>query len=531
MKQRLIYGLIVLASTLQALGQSSVFTAFVRASDEAQRNFFDHNYPRAVENYQSVLRKDPSNKDAILNLARSFYQLKQYRDAIQAYEQYVTKAKAQLPSKDLYDYAEALAREQKYGTALQSYRRLLEIDPGNHIVAQKIWRIDNIQYLFEDSTHYAVKALQINTRAGEMCPVSTVDGLLFVSNRAKNTMQNHTNEKLDMPYYDHYHIAWKTDTITGTKMPKGKVSTYSTGTHSRFNNGPIVLYNKQTQMVYVATSENTSETGDRTLGLYFSVRENNRWRSSSAFTFNSLDYSIYDVTISEDGTTLFFASDMKGGYGGKDIYTSQFKDGQWTKPKNAGDIINTPHDEAFPSWHEGGVLFFSSDGHPGLGGLDIFKVPMTPNGFGEPQNLGYPMNSSNDDFGISFDLPTHGYFTSNRKHGAFDDDIYEFDMDLQTYPFTITGLIKVKDHNWTAESEIEAWPNVRFALIDSHTGRTVFDGTTGADGQFSLTIPYFSRYYIHIFDGEGKAHKASLELKKYRADTHVHEIVVVKDIY
>jgi hypothetical protein len=176
-------------------------------------------------------------------------------------------------------------------------------------------------------------------------------------------------------------------------------------------------------------------------------------------------------------------------------------------------------------------LFFSSDGHPGLGGLDIFKVPITPAGFGEPQNLGYPMNSSDDDFGLSFDLATHGYFSSNRKNGAFDDDIYEFDMDLQTYPFVITGIIKFKEHNWSAQSEIRAWSNVGFKLVDSQTNTSVFDGTTGTEGQFSLTIPYFSRYYIQILDEEGKAHKASLELQKYKMETHVHEIVVVKDIY
>lgn len=530
MKQILLTILIGLTSAFPVLAQSSVFTVFVNSSDEANRSFFEKDYPKAIENYRAVLKKNPSNKEARLNLARSYYQLKRYRDAIKAYEAY-TGGPMQMPAKDIFDYAEALSTEKRYDVALAAYKQLLASDPDNHVVAQKIWRINNIQYLFEDSTHYAVKTLPVNTTAGEMCPVATEEGLIFISNRSRNTMQEHTNEKLNMPYYGRYKILWKTDTITGSKITKGKTSNYQTGSRSRFNSGPIALYNNKTQMVYVATSEETSQTGERTLGLHFSVKENGRWISSSVFPFNSLDYSIYDVTINEQGTKIFFTSNMKGGYGGKDIYSSEFKDGQWTKPKNAGEIINTPYNEAFPSWHEGGILFFSSDGHPGLGGLDLFKVPITPNGFSEPQNLGYPMNSSHDDFGVSFDLPTHGYFTSNRKNGAFDDDIYEFDMDLQTYPFTITGVIKFKDHNWTAESEVRSWPNRRFELIDSHTGRMVFEGTSGAEGHFSITIPYFSRYYIHIFDEDGKAHKASLELQKYRIETHVHEIVVVKDIY
>jgi tetratricopeptide (TPR) repeat protein len=531
MNQLLLIGLIGFVTTLNVSGQTSVFTVFTNATEEANRSFLEQDYPKAIENYKAILKKNPSNKEARLNLARSFYQLKRYREAIGAYDEYMRTSNTSLPANDIYSYAEAQSTEKNYAAALVFYKRLFEADPDNHVVAQKIWRINNIQYLFEDSTHFAVRSLPMNTRAGELCPLSTEDGLIFLSNRVRNTMQDHTNKKANMPYYERYRMMWKTDTITGMKIPKGKVSVYSTGSRSQFNSGPIALYNGQTQMVYVATSDNASDVGDRTLGLYFSIKENNKWKRVSAFAFNSMDYSIYDVTINEDGNKLFFTSNMKGGIGGKDIYRSELKDGQWTKPENAGDIINTPYNESFPSWHEGGVLFFSSDGHPGLGGLDIFRVPITPSGFGEPQNLGHPMNSSHDDFGISFDLPTHGYFSSNRKNGAFDDDIYEFDMDLQTYPFTITGIIKFKEHNWSDQSEIRSWPNVSFALIDSQNGNTVFQGTSGPEGQFSLTIPYFSRYYIQIFDEGGKAHKASLELQKYRTETHVHEIVVVKDIY
>ncbi len=229
---------------------------------------------------------------------------------------------------------------------------------------------------------------------------------------------------------------------------------------------------------------------------------------------------------------LYFSSDMKGGLGGNDIYTSQLKDGRWSKPQNLGEDINTSQNEIFPYLHHDGSLYFSSDGLPGLGQLDLFKSETKSAGYSEPQNLGYPINSSYDDFGIAFDsLATHGYFTSNRKHGGYDDDIYELDMDLQQYPITITGVMKFKEHTWSEQSAIHPWPNVKFYLIDSRNGKSVFEGVTGEGGRFSITIPYFSKYFLQIVDLSGNEHKASLEIAKYRSEISNHEIVVVKDIF
>jgi len=162
----------------------------------------------------------------------------------------------------------------------------------------------------------------------------------------------------------------------------------------------------------------------------------------------------------------------------------------------------------------------------------LFKTEIKSDGYNEPQNLGYPVNSSYDDFGLALDsLATHGYFASNRKRGGYDDDLYELDMDLQQYPITITGVMKFKEHTWSEKSAIQPWPDVKFYLIDSRHGKSVFEGVTGAGGRFSITIPYFSKYFLQIVDTSGNEHKASLEIAKYRSEISNHEIVVVKDIF
>jgi len=388
-----------------------------------------------------------------------------------------------------------------------------------------------LKYLFEDSSRFAVQELAINTPAGEIAPVVLGDGLVFTSNRKISRPIDRVNARSNEPFYQLYKTSWKPSSTTGLMImtePKQFASSLS----SPYNTGPAAFYNKGKNMVFVSSSTDANENGSYSLGLYFAVLEENKWKMLSSYPHNSSSYSINDVSISEDGTVLFFSSDMKGGFGGNDIYTSKFKDGSWSKPQNLGESVNTSQNEIFPYLHQDGSIYFSSDGLPGLGQLDLFKTELGSDGFDEPQNLGYPVNSSYDDFGITFDsLAVHGYFTSNRKNGGYDDDIYELDMDLQQYPITITGVMKFKEHTWSELSTIQAWPNVKFYLVDSRHGKNVFEGMTGPDGSFSITIPYFSKYFLQIVDPSGNEHKASLEIAKYRSEISSHEIVVIKDIF
>jgi hypothetical protein len=223
---------------------------------------------------------------------------------------------------------------------------------------------------------------------------------------------------------------------------------------------------------------------------------------------------------------------MSGGFGGKDIYRSRYQGGQWSAPENLGETVNTVYDEVFPYLHLNKTLYFSSNGHPGLGGLDIFKVLLKENDFDEVQNAGFPINTKSDEFGIIIDsLSTHGYFSSNRKKGGYDDDIYEFDMDLQTYPLDISGLIRFKEHNWSDSSEIKPLGNAKFFLVDNIRNVVVYENSSDSTGNFSLLIPYFSKYRIRVVEEGGEEHVVSLDIPKHRKLHNKHEIVIVKDAF
>jgi hypothetical protein len=222
---------------------------------------------------------------------------------------------------------------------------------------------------------------------------------------------------------------------------------------------------------------------------------------------------------------------MKGGFGGKDIYRSELVNNHWTKPVNLGDVINTPHDELYP-YLNANALYFSSNGHPGLGGLDIFKADGGRDGFMEPQNLGYPLNTNFDDFGIVIEGSTnHGYFSSNRKNGGYNDDVYEFEMDLQTYPLEITGVMKFKEENWSDSVELKIMPHAKVFLIDNERNLTVYENTCDVDGNFSIVIPYYSKYKLRVVGQDNDENIVSLEIPKYKKEHGNHEIVVVKDLF
>jgi len=522
----------VCSSGLQGVCQATVFTLFQDPLKAADKAFASGNYTQAVAMYTAQLSRSPADGATRLKQARAYYYVKDYRRAAEAYGQYLAAAGATLPWNDMYAYAEANVTLGNRAAALDYYKRCLAQQPDNDWVAKKIWRLTNLQYLFEDSAHFAIRSLAVNTTAGELCAVPYKHGFVFASNRKGSAVVQQLNRQLNAPFYKLYQATWQEDTVTHAQVLAGKLAPFGSTLKSRYNIGPVAFYRGGEEMVFVTAAERENAAGQRTLGLYFAGLQNGRWKMRAAFPHNSDRFSIYDVSVSEDGQTLYFSSDMAGGLGGKDIYVSQWLDGEWSTPCNAGEMINTPHNEVFPYLHRGHTLYFSSDGHAGLGQLDIFKAKVEDGGYGEPENVGYPLNSGYDDFGLALDsLGTHGYLSSNRRHGGYDDDVYEVDMDLQTYPLNIAAVLKYKAHTWSDASGVVPWVKAHVALVDSGPDRAVYETTTDGTGNFLITIPYHSKYYVRVIDEDGAEYRASFEQSKYQHEASVHEIVIVKDIF
>lgn len=523
--------LILIGVATHTHAQETVFGLFRSEASLGDEYYENKNYKGALKLYLGAVKKHPSRTENQLRVARCYYSLKEYKQSIFYYDNYI-KQKRTLPWSDLYNYAEAQAATSNYTQAIESYRKYLAKDPNDEIVKKKIWRLNNIQYLYEDSSQYEVKPVSLNTTAGEICPAYYQQGIVFMSNRKDVQIVEKINASLDVPFYK----ILKSNTLghDENNMPVnfGDAQPFDIAFTSDFNAGPVTFYDDYKKMVFVATGDKMNVDGTRTLQLHFAERNEKGWKVTGAFPYNNVQYSISDPSISKDGTTLYFSSDMSGGLGGRDIYRSTFENGKWTRPQNLGAQINTSKDEVFPYIHLDQTLYFSSNGHPGMGELDIFKAALTPTGFLEPENVGYPINSSHDDFGIIIDdQERHGYFSSNRKNGGFDDDIYAVEMDLQSYPLTISGVIKYKEITWGDSLDLKIMANTKISIIDNVRNIVVHESTSDSKGNFAITIPYFSKYIIRVTSEAGEQNMSVLEIPKRRRELSAYELVIVKEVF
>lgn len=219
-------------------------------------------------------------------------------------------------------------------------------------------------------------------------------------------------------------------TIPTEKFSKNLNSKYHEGPCAFFHDGSKIIFTRNSQIGGGGIFGQKKNATINRLKLYSAEFEDNDWRKIKEIPFNSNDYSCGHPTLTIDDKIMYFVSDMPGGYGGTDIWMTRYNNGEWTKPQNLGGAVNTRGNEMFPFIDERGNLYFSSDFHPGLGDLDIFFIPMnTATGMpsGKVRNIGAPLNSNKDDFGIITDSERQtGFLSSNRKRGGIDDDIYKF---------------------------------------------------------------------------------------------------------
>lgn len=508
--------------------QQSVFEVF--KSDRVLANQY---FQRGELKEAIRLAERSRSADSYLIIARCNYRLKEYQKSLDAYESYVATGNT-LTTEDNRVYAEVSLTLKKYDQALEAFQHVLRAEPANQEVMQKIWRISNIDYLYEDSVHFATRLLGINTPNSEWGAVPVRNGLLFLSNRPSANPVKKVDAATQQSFYRMFNTLEKPDTLLeGWGKLYGKPGLYEKAPDVSGNAAGFCVYGNGSKMIFTASANEKNSKGIRTLGLYFAELQGNRWKIVRSFDHNNAAWSITDPALDTLNNVLYFASDKPGGYGGMDLYQSKLVNSRWTQPANLGDAINTSGDEIFPYYHQG-TLYFSSTGQPGMGGLDIFKANLEVNQLEEPVNLGYPMNSSYDDFAITLtdSKGNHGFFSSNRKEGGLDDNIYEFDMDMQTYPFEITGVIRQMEHAWNKDSvEIRTLKNARILLIDNIRNITVQETSSDETGAFSLKIPYFSKYAVRVVDADGVESIVVFEIPRQRKESTVHEIVVVKDIF
>ncbi len=381
-------------------------------------------YDKAIRLYEGLYRKDPSSKQALNGLAKVYQKTGNLDEAAAWYAEVSTQA--DLPSDFFYFYGQIELQRGNCESAQALFNDFLLRKPYDHRRAT----LENVcAYLDEisnpDNQYITVEHPNINSEGSDLAPAFFNDQLVFGSIR-QVVGEKHLSYDL---YSAKPHID---DEAVNQQIDFGKVLPFSNDLNSGLNEA-IITFSPDYTEAYFTRNSDLKATDERfplrRLEILVALQNGNgQWSLPRPLSINSPNYSTAHPALSPDGNRLFFTSDRSGGFGGKDIYVCERQGQGWGIPVNLGPGINTAGDELYPFYHADGALYFASDGHIGLGGQDIFKAKeLEDKSWGVVENLGAPINSIEDDFGlILHQNGTYGFFTSNRKGGAGGDDIYAF---------------------------------------------------------------------------------------------------------
>ena len=382
--------------------------------EAAERDFSDEAYSSAIDKYKKIISKSDTLPLLTQRLAESYFKINQPTDSEFWYQKLYEK-NLMTPS-DLNNYAEVLKINQKYEEALSINSKTSSLNKSNTSeFSAKI-----IQRLKSDSLRYMVTACSINSEASDMSP-SYIDGQIIFASARKKTLLNRTNRRNEEPYLDLYYANVKADGSLDT------VSVYGRDINTKYHESSVT-YSKSEDAIYYTTNYASIKDFDKdkinNLRIVRSTKTDEGWSKFEVLSFNSPLYSYAHPSISDDGNQLYFSSNMPNGFGETDIYVCNKIDGKWSDPINLGKEINTKGNEMFPYVYKNQTLYFSSNSKMGLGGLDIYQSNIKANTYSKAQNMGYPINSSFDDFGMTFvENRFHGFISSNRSKKS-KDDIY-----------------------------------------------------------------------------------------------------------
>ncbi|WP_225000042.1 OmpA family protein [Cesiribacter sp. SM1] len=360
-------------------------------------------------------------------------------------------------------YGYAMKANSKYTEARQQFQDYLGSSPRNEEYKQRANKeISNLQALSDILSRepvFKIKHLpNINTPESEYGAVARGNELYFTSSRSDDRTNKATGKSFTNLYKANVGQAMEVVPTTVQELPEAfNLADRAEGTIAFSPDGNTMVF---------ARGNAKGKKGGEEVNLYVSYFRNEQWSEPQIMPINDLRSWDSTPAFSRNGKTLYFASNRRGGMGGVDLYSAQIDArGNWGRVQNLGKEINTAGNEMFPYVSVDNRLYFSSDGHPGLGGLDLF-IATRRDGKIVIENLSEPMNSPADDFGLSYYTLDKGYFSSNRDGGAGDDDIYAFinnSPDLKIVNYYLAGVTYTTDD----EGKQVVLPNVQVRLMDN----------------------------------------------------------------
>jgi len=472
----------------------SVLLAACSAEKKASKAFKLGKYQNSIDLYKKIQASNSNNARANYFIAESYRLSNRIKEAEPYYAKAMSGRGFDKDSTQFY-YTQSLKANGKYAeakTQLEDLASRTTIDAMKDRARAEVEGLGYLSRLNEKPSFYRVKNMElINTPAAEYSPVFLNNELYFTSSRGNDKIYEATGT----PFTDIYKVASR-----GANVDLATVAPLPAGINSTSINDGCITFSPDGKTMLFAKGNSGKRKGTFDVDLYISRFRNNVWTEPIMININQPESWDSAPAFSPDGRTLYFASNRKGGYGGTDIYSAQMDTrGRFSRVRNLGPEINTAGNENFPYVAEDAKLYFSSDEHPGYGGLDLFVVKRA-NGKTSIENLGQPVNSTGDDFAIFLFRPDRGFLTSNREGGKGDDDIYTFineDPNLKVVNYYLQGITYSLDK----ENKRQILPNTKVSMLDEK-GELMQDFMTGNDGKFLFRI-YENEDYNMVGESDG----------------------------
>ncbi len=467
----------------------------VKLYEKGQQALYQGRGGEAAECFEQALKIDPAFLEAHLMLAEwnldagsKEIATKHYREVVERNESFFTMAWLQLGNLELDN--------GNWDQAVKDFESFLKLDkknPDQHQMASKGIEIAHFrQMAISHPVNFAPSNLGagVNSKDDEYLPSLTADGQTLIFTRRGPRKANTTART---PGEEDFYVSHWDGSSWGMaeRMPEPLNSTDNEGAGCVSQDGRIMFF----------TACERNDGGGR-CDIYMCIRRGDQW-SKPRNLGASVNSGAWEAqpSFSIDGKTLYFVSDRKGGYGGSDIWKTTFENGAWSKPENLGPTINTSGNEGSPFIHyDDQTLYFSSDGHIGMGGTDLFMARKNNDGsWQKPVNLGYPINTNSNESNLIVDASAQkAYYSSDRKGGFGKQDIYSFDMPTATRP---TPSLCFKGIVSNAKTGAKVAADIR--VVNLENGETIANTSSDKQsGEYIVSLPALHNYaFLVTADG------------------------------
>ena len=421
---------------------SAILTAQSNETKRADKHFNKYEFVEAATDYLKLVTDGKADTYVYSQLAESYFNV---FNTVEAEKWYAKALETSSEPEMVYNYSQMLKANGKYEESNTQLDLFASMRPADHRATAFRENPNYLPKILEKGKRFNVQNLAINSEVSDFGGTLKNGKLYITSARNSNRKTYGWNEE---PFLDIY-TAYVNDDgefQTPSIIEQNINTKYHEGTVSFSPDGNTMYFSRESFYEKVYERDSITKYKISVLNLYKSINQEGQWSEAEALSLNGDSYSVKNPSVSADGKTLYFASDKTGGYGNFDIYSAPIdENGSVGDATNLGQKLNTEGQEMFPFISANNTLYFSSNGHLGLGGLDVFFAKIVDGKVGPIRNIGIPVNGNADDFAFSINEETEeGFVSSNREGGVGSDDIYSIKK-IQPICDVLVS-VTVKDH-------------------------------------------------------------------------------------